>query len=143
MGTDTVDSREYLPLVERRRHDSVVDGSLELDVHQPVERNRSRDQAFDKCVLLAYVLHDDRRKPQHPGAVAPSQSGGRRDIPPRLVPSVRRWFRRSSCHGLDHRVAPFCVPLSGVCFKVQARETTTILVQGVTSVSRLFYVNYM
>jgi hypothetical protein len=55
---------------------AVASASLDLEVHEPIERNRRRNLALDKRIDVADVTRYNRNEPERAAGVAPSQSSG-------------------------------------------------------------------
>jgi hypothetical protein len=78
---DPIHGGEHLALLEHcRQLGAVPSASLDLEVHEPIERDRRRNLALDKRVDVADVTRHNRNEPERAAGVAPRQSSGHSEV---------------------------------------------------------------
>jgi hypothetical protein len=71
----TIHGGKHLALPEHcRQLGALASASFDLEVHEPIERDRRRNLALDKRIDVADVTRHDRNEPERAAGVAPGQS---------------------------------------------------------------------
>ena len=72
---DAIHRRQHLPLLQRgRQFLRLASRTLDLKMHQAIERNRRRDLALDERVELTHVSRDDGDETERPAGVTPCEA---------------------------------------------------------------------
>jgi hypothetical protein len=72
---------EHLALLEHcGQLGTLASASLDLEVHEPIERDRRRNLALDKRVDVADVTRHNRNEPERAAGIAPRQSPGHAEL---------------------------------------------------------------
>lgn len=72
---------EHLALLEDcGQLGAVASAPLDLEVHEPIERDRRRKLALDKRIHVADVTRHNRDEPERAAGVAPRQSSGHLEL---------------------------------------------------------------
>jgi hypothetical protein len=106
MGPDAIDGGEHLAIAQGRRERAVMRRSLDLKLHEAVERDRRRDLALDEGVHIADVPGRDGREAERTAGITPGESGRDVNLPPIADSMLRLSPLRLNCDKFDHSGPP-------------------------------------